>query len=263
MSNDKKRTRGEEYDEENEEGYTLVARRNKKTIRPPQQRRTEEEGKIKIKNQGQQEEMEELKGMMRQLMGDMGRKMDELKTELRELRERMEEGQREWEAERKQLTQRIEALEDKVEREEKEKRRNNIVVKGVVSQAGKEKEMIKEFLGRQISVEVEIVQAHKINREGRPGMILATVESFEKKLEIMKAKRTLRGTDVYIDDDMTVEERNVQREIRKIAKEQKAKGKVVKIGYRKIIIGGEEFRWNSKEKEVVKWERGSERTKNH
>lgn len=90
-----------------------------------------------------------------------------------------------------------------------------------------------------------------IDRERKREMIVVEVESFSKKMEIMKAKNKIRGSQVYIDNDLTKNERGIQKEIREIAKEERDKGKTVRTGYQKIIINGKEFRWDSKIKGVA------------
>jgi hypothetical protein len=43
---------------------------------------------------------------------------------------------------------------------------------------------------------------------------------------------------MYIDDDLTKEERETQKKLRELAREERDRGKRVKIGYRKIQITG-------------------------
>jgi hypothetical protein len=54
---------------------------------------------------------------------------------------------------------------------------------------------------------------------------------------------------MYIDDDLTKEERETQK---KLAREESDRGKRVKIGYRKIQINGEWFRWDEREEKLKK-----------
>jgi hypothetical protein len=54
----------------------------------------------------------------------------------------------------------------------------------------------------------------------------------------------------YIDDDLTKEERETQKKLRELAREEKDRGKRVKIGYRKIQINGEWFRWDEREEKL-------------
>jgi hypothetical protein len=55
---------------------------------------------------------------------------------------------------------------------------------------------------------------------------------------------------MYIDDDLTNEERKTQKKLREVAREERDRGKRVKIGYRKI--NGEWFMWDEREKKLKK-----------
>jgi hypothetical protein len=43
---------------------------------------------------------------------------------------------------------------------------------------------------------------------------------------------------MFIDDDLTNEERKTQKKLREVTREERDRGKRVKIGYRKIEING-------------------------
>jgi hypothetical protein len=57
---------------------------------------------------------------------------------------------------------------------------------------------------------------------------------------------------MYIDDDLTKEERETQKKLRELAREERDRGKRVKIGYRKIQINGEWFRRDEREEKLTK-----------
>jgi hypothetical protein len=55
-----------------------------------------------------------------------------------------------------------------------------------------------------------------------------------------KSKLKERKDDrMYTADDLTKEERETQKKLRELAREERDRGKRVKIGYRKIQINGE------------------------
>jgi hypothetical protein len=73
-------------------------------------------------------------------------------------------------------------------------------------------------------------------------MMLAKIESWEQKSNNMLNKSKLKerkGERMYIGDDLTNEERKTQKKLRKVAREERDRGKKVKTGYRKIQINGE------------------------
>jgi hypothetical protein len=55
-----------------------------------------------------------------------------------------------------------------------------------------------------------------------------------------------KGERMYIDDDLTNEERKTQKKLRGVAREERDRGKRVKIVYRKIQINREWFIWDEK-----------------
>jgi hypothetical protein len=57
---------------------------------------------------------------------------------------------------------------------------------------------------------------------------------------------------MYIDDDLTKEERETQKKLRELAREERDRGKRVKIGYRKIQINGDWFRWDKRQEKLKK-----------
>ena len=73
---------------------------------------------------------------------------------------------------------------------------------------------------------------------------------------MMKKKELERR--VYIEDDLTRKKREVQGIIRR-AKEEREKGKEVKMGYMKVKIGEKWMKWNEMEECLKEERRGGER----
>lgn len=80
--------------------------------------------------------------------------------------------------------------------------------------------------------------------EGTKSGILVRLKSLEVKKNIMRRRSELKGTTVYIDDDYTRKEREIQWKLRDIAKSEERKGRRTRVGYMKIEIGGQWRRWN-------------------
>jgi hypothetical protein len=96
-------------------------------------------------------------------------------------------------------------------------------------------------------VKVNVKEAFKINKDK---MMLAKIESWEQKKNIMLNKSKLKerkGERMYIDDDLTNEDRKTLKKLREVAREEKDRGKRVKMGYRKIQINGKWFIWDERE----------------
>jgi hypothetical protein len=104
-------------------------------------------------------------------------------------------------------------------------------------------------------VKVNVKEAFKINKDK---MMLAKIESWKQKKNIMLSKSKLKEKKVRgficIDDDLTKEERKTQKKLRELAREERDRGKRVKIGYRKIQINGDWFwfRWDESQAKLKK-----------
>jgi hypothetical protein len=95
-------------------------------------------------------------------------------------------------------------------------------------------------------VKVNVKEAFKINKDK---MVLVKIEIWEQKKNIMLNKSKLKekkGERIYIDDDLTKEEKETQKKLRELAREEKDRGKSVKIGYRKIQINGDLLIWDER-----------------
>lgn len=85
----------------------------------------------------------------------------------------------------------------------------------------------------------------------------------EKKLEILRNKAKLRNTihkKVYFESDLTENEKEIQREIKKIADKEKEKYKRVKIKYQQLIIDNEKWTWNHNKGKLEKTDASTSKT---
>lgn len=57
---------------------------------------------------------------------------------------------------------------------------------------------------------------------------------------------------IFIDHDMTKEEREMQRRLKERARKEREGGKKVKVGYRKMYIASELYVWNEEGQEIRK-----------
>lgn len=139
------------------------------------------------------------------------------------------------------LENRIEELEKAEEKREKLKKRNNIIIKGANLENNNEE--IENFLLNKLGVEIKVTNTYKVGRNEDRQHTVATINTWENKMNIMKNKNKLIGTKIYIDNDLTREDMRIQKEILKRAKEEKEKNSNIKIGYRKLKIENEWYVW--------------------
>lgn len=98
----------------------------------------------------------------------------------------------------------------------------------------------------ELKVRCEIKSVKVIKNQEKSPIIIAEIEDYDDKMLIMKNKNALRENKkmIYIENDWTKEERRRQAEIRKTAKEEKGKGKTVKVRYNKLLVGEKVFIWS-------------------
>jgi hypothetical protein len=194
---------------------------------------------------------EEIKTLRKELAA-MREENGELRKELVTVREEMRRREEKGQVEKADWTKRMKMIEEKMEQREKKERKNNVIITGIGAKSGNIERGMEEWLEREIGVKVNVKEAFKINKDK---MMLAKIESWEQKKNILLNKSKLKEKEderMYIDDDLTKEERETQKKLRELAREERNRGKRVKIGYRKIQINGEWFRWDEREEKLKK-----------
>lgn len=103
----------------------------------------------------------------------------------------------------------------------------------------------KRFLKNELKMEVMVRKARKIGEKGHENVTVVDIGKWEKKREIMEKKKNLRKG-VHIDDDITREERGVQRKFRDRTRKEKEGGKRARVRYRKIRVKDKWCRWKER-----------------
>ncbi|XP_020298178.1 golgin subfamily A member 6-like protein 22 [Pseudomyrmex gracilis] len=142
---------------------------------------------------------------------------------------------------------------------EKEDRKKNVVVKGIVEE--KELKLIKEdpkrwakfFFKSKLRLDCNVEQGRVSNK-----VIVIKLSSEEEKKAVMENKNKLKGEKIFIQHELTWEERKIQEEIYKWVKEKREKGEEMKIGTGKVKIQGKWRQWRDIQREMgtEKTERG-------
>ncbi|KAK4880921.1 hypothetical protein RN001_004240 [Aquatica leii] len=171
----------------------------------------------------------------------MGKKLEEYNKEVKEMKEELRKLNEVWkrkfeEMEKKyrKLDARLEKIERSWGKTEKEKRRTNIIIRGMEVKNGKkeQKEQVENWIKKNLNIEKTVVETRKLAER----VMLVRMGTFEDKLDVLKQKKRLRGTSIYLDDDMTRREIDIQKKIRYEASKMKGEGKRVKIGFLKVWV---------------------------
>lgn len=209
---------------------------------------------------------------MKEMRKEMSDEREEAREEIKRMEERMIEREERWVARVTELESRIVKMEKRrrerrtvvtggmgggnlsekevgkikewmLEQERKE-RECNIIIRGVRERMGgwEGKEWTQNFLKERLGVSCKV----EYIRISGP-VIVARIENKEKKNEIMTNKSKLKGTNFFIENDLSWEERKRQKSINRWAREQRGKGEEVKIGVGRVKVRGIWRKWEEME----------------
>ena len=146
----------------------------------------------------------------------------------------------------KQLEADIKTLQENEERRQRSEKRRNIIIKSM--EFGEDSlntvhTKVEEIL-RKMDHKDGYIRARYIGKDRtEKGLVRVELNRLEDKIAIMKNKSKLKGQDCFIDDDMTKKEPEIQAVLRQRAREERAKGNTVKVGYQKIMINNQWENW--------------------
>jgi len=232
-----------------------------------------EELKEGIREQGgwMKEEMETLRRDLREREMKWKEEKEELRKSIMELEMKVKALEIEGEGKGKRseadnsegkgggrVEKRIWRMERKLEMKEREERRRNIVIKGLEVKEGKRREVVEKVLG-VMGVNTEIEGIWRVGKGGEMGREMVVVKFREERMrnEVLEKRSLLKGRKEWIMEDWTWEERKMRWKLEEIAKREEKGGKQVRIGYGRIKVGDQWWRWDEEE-EVLRDARGRE-----
>ena len=144
----------------------------------------------------------------------------------------------------------------KMEADERNEKKTNIAIRGIGKLDEKDlKKNLQDFLKEKLDVEVTVTEAWESGK-----VYIAKLATVEEKHEVMVNKGKLKETKIYIDNDMSYEERQVQVEIQGWVKKRRENGEEVKVGRGKVLVGDRWILWDViKEQERVAAEKARRR----
>nr|XP_034174773.1 golgin subfamily A member 6-like protein 6 [Osmia lignaria] len=198
----------------------------------------------------QRRELEEKVEGLRKKVEELEReeKENDKWSKLEEKIQKMERGTREERRAGKEedtIMEKLRELEGRWERKEKEEKRKNIIIKGVRIRREEMREKTEEIM-KAIGVQdaVQEVKAAGFGEGGKEiNMVQIKLKTVEQKRSVMMKKKVLKGREERIEEDLTWKERRIQWKLRRIAKEEREKGKNVWVDHGRIRIEGKWWRW--------------------
>ena len=141
----------------------------------------------------------------------------------------------------------INELEDKVDDLENRSRRNNLCFEGIAESVGenwqqtenKVKELISTYMP-EVGDDVVIERAHRVGKtrpsEAKPRKIVARFFNYKDRESILKAKKKLHGTNIFINEDYSDRVMKKRKDLMPKLKEARKKNLRAFLRYDKLII---------------------------
>lgn len=130
----------------------------------------------------------------------------------------------------------------KFEMKERERRKRNIMVRGIRTVGGRRKEEVKELFKKYLGTDVYTGLIRAIG-----GGLVVEVIAMENKIEIMRRKSNLAGSGIWIEDDLTEREKQVQEWLERLGREERQMGHEVRVGYMKVRVDELWYIWSEEE----------------
>lgn len=142
------------------------------------------------------------------------------------------------------LTQQIKDMEDRMNYQEDYSRRNNIRISGVQELNSEQTweqtaAVVTSLLQDKLQLpDLELERAHRVgqHRDGRPRPIVARFSRFCDREAVMRSARKLRGTNVYLNDDLCAASQAIKNAQLPQLKQARALGKIAYFRHTKLIV---------------------------
>lgn len=126
-------------------------------------------------------------------------------------------------------------------------RKKNIIVYGLANVNGREnrKEQLVNLFKEKMKTsftknDIDYFLNLSKSRERAP--VLVRVRTLEMKYEIFRQRRLLKGSNIFIDDDLDKDAVKERRQLRTVMKQKKEEGKQAVIKHNKLYVDGELYR---------------------
>ena len=124
-------------------------------------------------------------------------------------------------------------------------RRNNIIISGIEETSENEniEEVISSFFLDRLGVpDVQIQKATRLGRKGGSNrLILVVMVSFGEKLKVLRQKQSLKGTKIYLNDDLTPDQRVKRKQLWQMCLQARRDGKSAFIKIDKVVVNNVEM----------------------
>ena len=134
----------------------------------------------------------------------------------------------------KEVNDKMKYLEEKADDLENRSRRNNLCFDGIKEEANETwlttEKKIKEFMSTKLNIQTDeytIERAHRVGKQdttGKPRSIVAKFNNYKLKESVMKNKKSLKGTNIYVREDFSQKVLAKRKELLPQMYEERKKG---------------------------------------
>ena len=144
------------------------------------------------------------------------------------------------------LMQRVLSLEKKTDDLEGRSKRNNIIVYGIPKDNGENTAKCEEILNNvckndlRLTEEIPFDRVHRLsNKADSP--IIARCTFYRDKVKILRAKKFLQGTDIFVGEDYPVSVREIRKKINQLVKDNRQRKEKVRMVYDHVYIENKKY----------------------
>ena len=198
---------------------------------------------------GVKEEMTELKTTVQQEVAQLAQQHSALHGIVNNLKEEVSDLSRKndkLERKNNELADKVNELDRKCDDLENRSKRNNVLFFGVPKATGETNEncegVIQELLTDKMNI-TDVVNFDRVHRltPKADSPIIARCTSFKQKVQILKAKQKLKGTNVFVGEDFSQRVREIRRKLTPHLKQARSDGKLARMVHDHLFIDGKKF----------------------
>jgi regulator of replication initiation timing len=158
----------------------------------------------------------------------------------------LEEENEELKATNKELLERVVKIENNVDDLEGRSRRQNLLFHGLRREEGETQEILELRLREIFTDQMDIADHIEFDRVHRLGSkvnapVIARLTFYKDKVKLLKAKKKLIGSDIFIGEDFSRGVREIRKRLSQFLKVKKEAGQNVKMVYDHLVVEGEKF----------------------
>lgn len=137
-----------------------------------------------------------------------------------------------------------------LERMSREIKKRNIIIHGIEDQKEESNLQLKEKVRAmlrdmriEVEMEKEVVEVRRLGKhqKERPRPIQVEFGKWEKKMEILKGTKNLKGRNIYIEEEYSKETQDIRKQLFKHRDKIRSQGHHAIMRYNKLIINGDEY----------------------